>query len=65
MTYDRKKTADLLGIAVSTLRRWEHLGWVPKPRKLPRTGRTYYTKEDVDLLLKFRDGVIEPFNAAA
>ena len=54
------EVAAATGLSPITIRRYETRGWL-KPRRDWRRHRLY-TQADVDLLVKIRDGLVDPRN---
>ena len=54
------QVAALLGVDKMTIYRWEKYGKVPPPKRLKRTNKRLYTREDVERLRRYRDAVLDP-----
>ena len=63
--YTMAQAAVKIGVHKMTLYRWEKSGKVRAAKRLARTNERIYTDEDIELIIRWKEAVIDPAEAAA
>jgi len=61
--FTMSQAAKELGVAKSTLYRWEKAKKIAAPKRLARTNERIYTKEDIEKIREWKDKTVEPPSA--